>query len=171
MPRPPAVSSDTLVDAAICARSASTIERRYSLDQLQRLSEAGARDGSEIDVSLEFSLFDGQPAVEGTLSGTIVVTCQRCMQALPVALDERFQLLIVDEERVDEPGGYEPIVGDASRFDVRWLAEDQALLALPLVALHEPGVCEEAEASAPDSGDGAASQKPFQNLRDMLRQR
>jgi uncharacterized protein len=171
MPRPPAASSDTFVDAAVCARSGSTIERHFSAAQLPRLSEAGARAGSEIDVSFEFSQFDGQPAVAGALTGSVVLMCQRCLKAVPIVVDERFQVVIVTEDRADEPGGYEPVVGDASRFDLLWLTEDQALLALPLVPMHGPGECEEAEAPAPDSNVGTESQKPFQNLRDMLRQR
>ena len=171
MPRPPAVSNDVFVDAAVCARAGSTIERHFSAAELERLAAAGARAGTEIEGGFEFRELDGQPAVEGTLSGAVVLTCQRCMQAVPIALDERFQVIIVAEERTDEPGGYEPVIGDTSRFDLRWLAEEQALLALPLVPLHEPGECEEAAASPPEIEDGEARQKPFQNLRDMLRQR
>ena len=67
MPRPPAVTTDLLVDADVCARAGSTIERRFSVEQLPRLQEAGAGDGSRIDVRLQFSLFDEQPAIDGTL--------------------------------------------------------------------------------------------------------
>jgi len=173
MPRPPAVSTDpdvnrVVVDADVCARAGSTIERRFSVEQLPRLQEAGAGDGSRIDVRLQFSLFDEQPAIDGTLSGTVLLSCQRCMQPVAVPIDERFQVILVPQERADEPGGYEPVIADPARFDVRWLAEEQTLLALPLVSLHPRGECDEATPQDDEQGASHGSQKPFSNLRDLL---
>jgi uncharacterized protein len=168
MPRPPAVPTDPIVDADVCARAGSTIERHFSLEQLPRLQEAGARDGSRIDVRLRFSLFDARPAVDGRLSGTIYLNCQRCMEAVAVSIDEQFQVILVQQESADEPGGYEPVIADPACFDVRWLAEEQALLALPLVPLHPAGECDEAASRDSEQGTSRVTQKPFQNLRDLL---
>src|SRR5689334_20610880 len=146
MPRPPAVSTEQFVDADACARAGSTIERHFSVAQLPRLQESGAQDGSRIDVRLRFSLYDERPAIDGTLRGAVSLSCQRCMQPVEVTVDERFQVILVSQESAEEPGGYEPVIADATRFDVRWLAEEQALLALPLVALHAQGECDEVAA-------------------------
>jgi uncharacterized protein len=174
MPRPPAVSSDLVLDADVCARAGSTIERRFSVEQLPRLAEAGALEGSQIDVRLRFSLFEERPAVDGALRGELMLSCQRCMQPVAAPLDEQFQVLLVQQERADEPGGYEPVIADPAHFDVRWLTEEQALLALPLVPLHPVGECDEAAAPLGDSeqdieqGASPGAQRPFQNLRDLL---
>jgi uncharacterized protein len=169
MPRPPAVSNDPIVDADVCARAGSTIERHFPVAELSRLGEAGALDGSRIDVRLRFSLYDAQPAIDGVLGGTVNLRCERCLQPVAVPIDERFQVILVQQERADEPGGYEPVIADAAHLDVRWLAEEQALLALPLVPLHAVGECDEA-VPPPDTAQGASPgvQKPFQNLRDLL---
>jgi uncharacterized protein len=177
MPRPPAASNDALVDADACARAASTIERRFPVAELSRVMAAGAlldqtAGGASIDARLKFSSLDARPVIDGTLAGTVSMTCQRCMQALPVAIEDEFKVVVVPEECVDEPSGYEPVVADAARFDVRWLIEDQVLLALPLVPMHEPGQCAPADAPAEaDEEREGTRQKPFENLRDMLRQR
>lgn len=172
MPRPPAVPTAQLVDADACARAGSTIERRFSLEQLPRLQEAGARDESWIDLRLQFSLYDGRPAVDGNLSGTVCLSCQRCMEAVAVPIDERFQVILVQQESADEPGGYEPVIAEPTRFDVRWLAEEQTLLALPLVPLHPADECGEAASRDDDQnaeqGASHGIQQPFQNLRDLL---
>lgn len=170
MPRPPAVSTDILVDADACARAGRTIERQFSVAQLPRLQESGARDGSRIDVRLQFSLYDGRPAIDGTVHGAVNLSCQLCMQPVAVPIDERFQVILVAEESAEEPGGYEPVIADAARFDVRWLAEEQALLALPLVPQHAPGECDEEVATPRGMQQDASpgSQKPFENLRDLL---
>jgi DUF177 domain-containing protein len=168
MPRPPAVHSDACVDADVCARAGSVIDRHFSGADLPRLSEAGGRDASELDARFSFSLFDGHPAVDGTLHGKVVLKCQRCMKPVSVALEERFQVIVVREERSDEPGGYEPVIADPSRLDLRWLAEDQVLLALPLVPMHEGDECNDVPAQ---SAEDEVRQRPFQNLRALLRER
>lgn len=185
MPRPPAVrldlSVDNVVDADVCARAGSTIARRFSAAELPRLREAGGHDDSAIEANFQFSQFDGRPAVAGELSGVVVLTCQRCMRPVAVDVDDTFQVLLVDQERSDEPGGFEPVVANASRLDLGWLAEEQVLLALPLVPVHESEDCgapvevasseelgdddEDAEAE----NDAGKTHQPFQNLRDLLR--
>jgi uncharacterized protein len=167
MPRPPAAHSDACVDADLCARAGSVVDRHFSAADLPRLSEAGV-DASELDARFAFSLFDGHPAVDGTLHGKVVLECQRCTKPVSVALDERFQVIVVREERSDEPGGYEPVIADPSRLDLRWLAEDQVLLALPLVPVHEGDECNEVPA---ESAEDEVRQRPFQNLRALLRDR
>ena len=170
MPRPPAASVGACVDADVCARAGSVIERHFSAADLTRLAEAGALEGSELDVRFVFSLFDGHPAIAGSLLGTLVLTCQRCMKPVRVSMDDEFQVLVVREERSDEPGGYEPVTADPARLDLRWLVEDQALLALPLVPMHAE-TCSETEASEESDDEDEVRQKPFQNLRAMLRDR
>src|SRR5687767_13654741 len=116
MPRPPALPADSIVDAEVCARAGSTIARPFSAADLPRLSEAGGREGSSIEANFQFAYFDGRPAVSGELHGAAVLTCQRCMQPVSIEIDDSFQVLIVEAERGDEPGGYEPVVAKASRL-------------------------------------------------------
>ncbi len=179
MPRPPALPADNVVDAEVCARAGSTIARHFSAADLPRLSEAGGREGSSIEANFQFAHFENRPAVSGELHGAVVLTCQRCMQPVSIEVDDSFQVLIVEEERDDEPGGYEPVVAKPSRLDLRWLAEEQVLLALPLVPMHENEDCAEntapaaAEESASDEAaeeeEQAVTQQPFRNLRELMR--
>ena len=170
MPRPPALPVDNIVDADVCARAGSAIARHFATAELPRLREAGGRDGSAVEANFQFSQFEGRPAVAGTLEGVAVLTCQRCMQPVSIALNDQFQVLIVEQERSDEPGGFEPVVANPARLDLRWLAEEQALLAMPLVPLHADGECDEVAAppSQLEQDASSGSQKPFQNLRDLL---
>ncbi len=131
-----------------------------------------------VQAKFDFSLFDGRPAIDGVVHGKVDLVCQRCMKTVTIAVEEPFKVLVVREERLEEPGGYEPVVADPGRLDLGWLVEEQVLLALPLVPMHEPGSCGEtapipAPLEAGEPGESAqrdSRQKPFQNLRDMLRQ-
>lgn len=180
MPRPPVVPLDNLVDAEVCSRAGSTIARRFSAAELPRLREAGGHDDATIEANFQFSQLDGRPAVAGELHGAVVLTCQRCMRPVTVEVDDTFQVLLVDEERSDEPGGYEPVVAKASRLDLGWLAEEQVLLALPLVPMHDDVNCAALAPAASEvvgnddehageDDEPAATHQPFRNLKDLLR--
>lgn len=170
MSRPPGVEIDAVVDASVQAHSGGTVERRFSATEMPRLSEAGIVEPADIRVSARFSIYEGHVAVDGELRGTVTMTCQRCMQPAPVDVDDEFRLLIVDDETdtTAEAGGFEPIVADPARLDLRWLAEEQALLSLPLIAKHANEECASRPAQQqPD--EAPVVQRPFANLRDLLR--
>jgi uncharacterized protein len=159
-----------VVDAAVYARTAGEIRRSFSVAELPRLAKAGAKEGS-IAAILHFAEYDGQPVIDGGLEGAAVLACQRCMQPMTIALQESFRVMVVPQERADEPGGYEPVVADVAHFDVRWFVEEQALLALPLVPMHESMACRPSDETDSAGTDEGGRQTPFADLRKMLRDR
>jgi len=172
MPRPPGLEIDAVIDATVQAHSNGVVERRFSASQLPRLSEAGIVEPASIDVSIRFTPYEGRVALKGKLHGDVTMTCQRCMQPASVEIDDEFRLLIVDEEadQTAEAGGFEPIVADPAHLDLRWLVEEQTLLAVPLVAKHADDACAE-QLESEQTDEEAIAQRPFANLRDLLRDR
>jgi len=177
MPRPSSAaadaSRDAFVDAGAHARAESRISRRFPAAELPRLSEAGLPAGSQVEAWFQFGLFDGRPIVGGAVCGRLELVCQRCMQPVTVEVDEPLKLMVVREELEGEPGGYEPVVSDPARLDLRWLVEEQMLLALPLVPMHEREDCAPAgglrnSTPQPDEAPGE-TQRPFRDLRNLLR--
>ena len=170
MSRPPGVEIDAVVDASVQAHVGGVVERQFSTSELPRLTEAGIVEPTQIRVSARFSIVEGHVAVDGTLSGTVTMTCQRCLQPALIDVDDGFRLIVVEDESeaASDIGGYEPVACDPARFDMRWLAEEQALLAAPLVPKHTDDKC----AIRPASGESqaAVSQRPFANLRNLLRE-
>lgn len=188
MSRPQGVQPDKFVDATVLAggaQSASTLQRGYAVADMPRLREAGAGEGTAFKVTFRFLSLDAHVAIEGALDGVAKLTCQRCLQAVDVPLNDEFKLVVVPDEaaELEEAVDYEPVVADPKRLDLHALAEDQALLALPLVPRHESESCVEARgavAAAPADvaveQDAQAiqagaqdKQMPFKNLRDMMR--
>ena len=175
MSRPQGVqtgSAGNTVDATICAHSGTTIERRYTVAELQRLREAGAQPGTAFDAAFQFSQLESRVAINGELRGVVVLTCQRCMKPFEWTLDEQFQVTLVrsETELDSQTGDYEAIVADPVRLDLQALAEDQALLALPLVPKHVSETCEDEQAPVEAAaGEVETKQRPFGNLRDLLR--
>lgn len=117
-------------------------------------------------------MLEGRVALDGELDGHVTMTCQRCMQPVKVDIGDRFQLLIVDDEtelqQQEASGGYEPIIADPVRLDLKWFAEEQALLNVPLVAKHADESCAASEKAVQQLAD-EPGQRPFANLRNMLR--
>ena len=171
MSRPPGIEIDAVVDASVQAHGGGVIERRFSASELPRLSEAGISEPCEVRVSIRFSTYEGRVAMDGALTGTVTMICQRCMQPVSVDVEDQFRLLIVDEEAdsTAESAGFEPVVADPARFDLRWIAEEQMLLSVPLVAKHADDNC--ASESMPDAeNEEPVVQRPFANLRNLLRE-
>ena len=128
--------------------------------------------GTEMGADAERPKADRQPNLGQGGDG------RQRLQPVPVEIDDSFQVLVVEEERSDEPGGFEPVVANPSRLDLRWLAEEQVLLALPLVPVHENADCIESEVAdvdaasdepADEEADDCVRQQPFRNLRDLMR--
>ncbi len=69
--------------------------------------------------------------------------CQRCMQAMPVRVDAEVHIALLrqgeDEDSVADE--YETLIIDESLMSLRDLVEDELILALPLVAMHETRDC------------------------------
>ena len=175
MLRPLAPENNVLVDASVQAHAGDTVERRFQASQLPRLSEAGIAEPADIRLSIRFSNVDGRVAMDGQLDGFVTMMCQRCMQPAKIDVSDEFQLVIVDSEperleQEEASGGYEPVAADPARLDLRWLAEEQTLLSVPLVPKHADENCV-AVVTKPDQKEAGTTQRPFANLRDMLRDR
>jgi uncharacterized protein len=170
MPRPPGGQLERYVDAIQCAHAAIELARDFTLDALPRLREAGVKERTALQMKLRFLRVAQNTAIDGSLGGQLELVCQRCVRPLLVPLQESFKVLIVTDEAAlaQELMDYEPILVDPTRFDLEWLAEEQGLLALPLVARHEPGQC---GAEPPPPREDVGTQRPFGNLRDMMRGR
>jgi uncharacterized protein len=165
-----------LVNAQELAGRAAAVERSFNLRQLARVAEAGGLDGTEVRAVLRFEIFEGRPTVEIELEGVAVLECQRCLKPCACSLRESERVIVVANDTDEVAGGYEPFIGDAESLSLSALVEEQVLLALPLVPMHDdPAQCRksargkrvakvEAEAQPEDV------QRPFANLRDLLEQ-
>jgi uncharacterized protein len=163
-----------LVNAKELAGRTASIERSLDLRQLPRVLEAGALNGTQVHARLRFAIFEGRTTVDVQLDGVAVLLCQRCLKPCETTLDEAEQIMVMANDADEVAGGYEPFIGDVEQLSLSALIEEQVLLGLPLVPLHDdPAQCRksasgklvakvEAEAQPEDT------QMPFANLRDLL---
>jgi uncharacterized protein len=160
------------VNAVELAGRAAVLERELGLKELPRLLEAGALEGTRVRATLAFGRFEGRTTIELKVAGRVMLRCQRCLKPCERAVDEQATLVIVRDDRDDVPGGFEGAVGDAEHLPVGELIEEQVLLGLPSVPLHEDdaGCGTQAARETADDAESEAGEtyRPFENLRDML---
>ncbi len=172
--RPMPATPDEPVDAIVLASREAVVERRYELAGLPRVGEAGGLPGTGMTVRFRFSRAEGGIGIDTALDGQVVLTCQRCLRPVTVPVEGGSALVLVADDAAAEqaPEGREPVVAEANHVDLTWLSEEEMLLALPLVPLHDeacsPAVASEAVAVVADPPQGKR-QRPFENLRDLLK--
>lgn len=88
--------------------------------------------------------------MELELQATVQMKCQRCLGSMPEAIDVSYRFQFVADEataqtRDEESDDVDSLV-HARQFDLQELVEDEMLMALPFVSLHE--TCPDAGAIA-----------------------
>ncbi len=165
---------DDPVDAIVLASRGAEVHRAYALAELPRVQAAGGGTGSEAAVRFRFSKVEGGIGVDTSLAGKVVLTCQRCLKPveLPVEAESALVLVSSDAEAEQLPEGREPVVSEAGHLDLAWLAEEEMLLALPLVPMHDAACTAEGDVvvddEVADEPPEEERQLPFKNLRDLL---
>lgn len=144
------------------------------LSELPRLRSRIQGIGGSVRGTARFGRRSGFAVVELALAGRATLQCQRCMQPMELAVESTTEVaLILAEADVSEvPDELEPVLARDGRISAGELVEEELLLALPIVPLHEePGECAVPPAApllaqeAPEH----VTQRPFAGLGDLLR--
>lgn len=136
---------------------------RAALGSLTRLAPSLAGSG-DADYSLAFHLdAERRAVVTGRVTARLVVQCQRCLEPLAIAVDSTFELAFVRglDEAARLPESCEPALAEDGWVRPLDLVEDELLLALPPVPLHEDGGCRAQPASNRDGPAEKDAKNPF----------
>ena len=132
------------IDPLRMAETGRLLEGGYSLEEMDRLHDSLLDSSGKVAVSLEFGVdAEGIRYMKGRLQTELTLQCQRCMQAMQQPVDTAFALGLVRGNEAAEqlPSHYEPLLVEEENLFLRDIIEDELLLALPLVAMHEPSQC------------------------------
>ena len=100
--------------------------------------------GRKIGLKFEFVRNEYEiPMLIGRLETSLELECQRCLKALeyPIALD--FSLMIDANDELVSESSVDTLYSNDGIIDIGQVAEDELILALPLVAMHEDTACNE----------------------------
>ncbi len=164
------------LDVDRLARGEAEIDFDVPLAELPRLRARIAGIGGSVRGAARFGKRSGFPVVELSLAGKATLQCQRCMQAMELPVDgtTHVALILAEADAAEVPEDLEPVLAREGRISAGELVEEELLLALPIVPLHEElSVCAVA-ASAPLLAEAApehVTQRPFAGLGDLLRRK
>src|SRR5689334_9130980 len=153
------MSHQPVIDGFEFASAGATQQGTLPLSGFPTLRDLLASDAGDVDYELE-GLRDarGRPCLRRKVRGAQQSTCQRCLEALPVEVDEGELLVLaatqaeIDADPADAEARDRLLGGKA--MQVREMVEDQLILALPYAPRHE-----RCRASAEEQGEERIS--PF----------
>jgi len=136
------------------------------------LAEQYAGLTGQVSGHLKMECAAGIPVGELTLSGTVQLTCQRCLAPLTVQVQRQARIGLIESEAALErvPEDLEPVLAPDGRTSIGALVAEELLLSLPLVPQHER--TEECAADVPVAAEpeeqAPPTQRPFADLGALL---
>ena len=164
------------VDPLRLARQGARVEGVLPLSHSRRLAEYLSETPGEATVVLEFGLGEGVLGyLRGHVQAQLTVICQRCLEPMTMTVEAPFAFgLVVSEAEADRLGDdYEPLLVGDEPLRLGELIEDELILALPVVALHDMQDCPAAqrlETKDPAVDERRADASPFAVLKELKRQ-
>lgn len=158
-----------------------TIEGEYPLASLERLQEVlVTKEGStnsfneaKVKAKIEFCHSVGFATVKGNVSAKLPVECQRCLQPMEIDVEGRFKFALISDEEEAEllPDEFEPYLLEGEEQSVIDLVEDELLLSLPMVTMHDNACSEIMTQQQEEIAAQKKAAHPFaalQSLKDSL---
>lgn len=133
------------LDPIKSATQRSEYEGVMLCSNMVRLQQVVADTAEYVDIKVKFGKdAQGLNFFSGTLSTSVKLICQRCNGFLTQPLDISFSYCAVKpkDDLEELPDVYEPVeVNDHGEIDLLQVFEDELILALPIVALHDEQSC------------------------------
>jgi uncharacterized protein len=162
------------LDIERLADAEADIDFAVQLAELPRLRSQLASVEGVVRGRVHFSREAGFVVADLKLSGAALLACQRCLQTKsePVNSSVRVALIAAEADASRVPEHLEPVLAAGGRITAGELVEEELLLALPIVPLHEqPEECAVATGAPLVSDDAPepTTQKPFAQLDKLLK--
>ena len=162
-----------LVNPLRLADRGAELQGRIDPVSLERLGTMLAGPGGSIELTLRFGRETKGPAiVAGELAAQVELLCQRCMKPFLYSHSFEFRLGVVEDEEQAErlPEGLEPLVVIDEQLRIADLVEDELILGLPLIPMHEATDCNDELGRWQIEGE-SSKENPFsvlEGLKDKL---
>lgn len=157
------------IDPIRLADEGARLVGQLPLSEFSRLREfqASGANLEPVDIDLVFErTLQGVRLMRGLLRARIQATCQRCLE--PVGVDIKASPLIELLRPGDVPGGLadnaDSLVVEGLR-KLSELVEDELLLVMPMVPMHDEGGCTAPVSFDEPSGQSPGKSGPFTALR------
>ncbi len=162
------------VDPRKLAARQVVLQGQIPPESLTRLARTVLSIEEPVSVQIRFGRnLQGRWAVSGTAKAQVSLQCQRCLDPVLVPLDAGLAVTLVwsDDEAKSLPRAEEAWLVEAEEANLWELVEDELILALPIVGLHDKG-CEISSGYGVDSMPETEQEErhnPFEVLAKLKR--
>lgn len=123
------------------ANTNEVIKNQFVCPDFERLKQSVLSIGDGLlNLELTFSSDTaGRSYLRGTVELDVELECQRCLKGKPHPLTAHLDLVLFRyENQVDKyEGDSEPLLIEDDGLDLKALIEDELILALPIIAMHD----------------------------------
>lgn len=128
---------------------------------------AGFLLSDQANIVVEFSIRQSDydaPLLEGRLEAELTLECQRCLEAMEIPLQIDFKLLINADDDVVAESSLETVYSEDGTIDIFEVVEDEIVLGLPLVIMHDDVACNKFWQTQEQGSERATKENPFSVL-------
>lgn len=145
------------------------IEGGFPLTRLTRLGASLLEKDGMATVKLDFGFSVGVPCLKASVSADVVVTCQRCLKPMRQVIAGSFKLALVNSEDEFElvPEEFEPYLLEGEEQSIIDLVEDELLLSMPMVIMHDDDCSEFMAGQAEQIKAVREAAHPFAALKEL----
>ncbi|MBT8138932.1 MAG: DUF177 domain-containing protein [Gammaproteobacteria bacterium] len=140
------------------AAAGHSLSGTIPLARLPRVAAAILQAAGPFAVEIEFAENEfGKRTLRARVDGSVALACQRCLKPVTIAVQADSILTVVahDAEAKASLRDVDPLIVEGDELEVYALVEDELLMALPIVALHEQEDC-----TVQIAGFNTAAQEP-----------
>ncbi len=148
-------------------------EGDIALSELTRLRELLHPDQADVEtrkVAVRFEFVRNEfdvPVIQGQIEASLMLECQRCLQPLEMPLALEIRLMVDASEETLRLSSVETLYSEDGYVDINEVVEDELILALPLVALHQDTACNEHWQVSAATAEIAEKENPFSVLQQL----
>ena len=169
-PGPEPLDIDRLADGE------SNVDFSVPIAEMPRLRSRLAGAEGLVHGSVHFTRAAGLAVAELSVRGSAALQCQRCMQRMEIPIETSARVALIpneaDSSRVPDvrvPEDLEPMLAPGGRIRIRDIVEEELMLTLPIVPLHESTVECTGSSAAPSVTHSHQTQRPFERLQELLK--
>ena len=160
------------IDPARFAREKARVTGVLAVAQLPRLADLLFGREGVVSYAVEGDTSaKGQPVLRINLTADLAVSCQRCLERLPLHLDVRRDLVLVaavaDLDPLEDEDDGTDAIANAGSLDLHDLLEQEIVLSVPMAPRHPEDACG-IQPGAATIGEAAS---PFSALARLKRSR
>lgn len=151
-----------LIDPLLFCQQGRIVSGVLPIELMERLRKELLAPLTEAEIELRFSINGGGfSVITGSVLARVTAQCQRCLSPVELEINIAVQLQVVkdDAEAKELSQGWDPLVFDGGELPVMQMVEDELLVGLPTICLHESPQCQQPAVTTPQAEvPGSSSQ-------------